>query len=144
MTVEKMLGSELHKRVDYLWLMVIELSRIAHHLICNGIVRVDIGAYSGFLYLFEEREKIYDIFEEICGARLTTNIGRIGGFERDFSDKAFDRIRQFMKEFPPVMNDFEKLFNRKDRKRVVEGKSVSVGVDIGGRRTHKNKNRNSR
>ncbi|HEY9560402.1 MAG TPA: NADH-quinone oxidoreductase subunit D [Anseongella sp.] len=112
MTVEKMLGIELPKRVDYLRVMVMELSRIADHLICNGILGVDSGAYSGFLYLFEEREKIYDIFEEICGARLTTNIGRIGGFERDFSDKAFDRIRQFMKEFPPVMKDFEKLFNR--------------------------------
>ncbi|QEC51691.1 NADH dehydrogenase subunit D [Anseongella ginsenosidimutans] len=112
MTVEKMLGLELPKRVDYLRVIVMELSRIADHLICNGILGVDSGAYSGFLYLFEEREKIYDIFEEICGARLTTNVGRIGGFERDFSDKAFDRIRQFLKEFPPVMKDFEKLFNR--------------------------------
>lgn len=112
MTVEKMLGLELPKRVDYMRVIVMELSRIADHLICNGILGVDSGAYSGFLYLFEEREKIYDIFEEICGARLTTNIGRIGGFERDFSEKAFDRIRQFIKEFPPVMKDFENLFNR--------------------------------
>lgn len=112
MTVEKMLDLELPKRVDYMRVIVMELSRIADHLICNGILGVDSGAYSGFLYLFEEREKIYDIFEEICGARLTTNIGRIGGFERDFSEKAFDRIRQFIKEFPPVMKDFENLFNR--------------------------------
>src|SRR3546814_8254394 len=92
--------------------IIIERARITDHIICNGILGVDTGAFSGFLYVLQEREKIYDIFEEICGARLTTNIGRIGGFERDFSDKAFDRIRQFMKEFPPVMNDFEKLFNR--------------------------------
>lgn len=112
MTVEKMLGLELPKRVDYLRVIVMELSRVADHLICNGILGVDSGAYSGFLYLFEEREKIYDIFEEVCGARLTTNIGRIGGFERDFSDKSFDRLRKFLKEFPAVMKDFEKLFNR--------------------------------
>jgi NADH-quinone oxidoreductase subunit D len=110
MTVEKLLGIEMPKRVDYL--IVMELSRITDHLICNGILGVDTGAFTGFLYLMEEREHIYEIFEEICGARLTTNIGRIGGFERDFNDIAFAKIEKFLEKFPPILREFETLFNR--------------------------------
>jgi len=62
--------------------------------------------------VMQEREFIYEIFEEICGARLTTNIGRIGGFERDFNETAFAKIREFLKRFPPVLKEFEELFNR--------------------------------
>src|SRR3546814_18105690 len=58
------------------------------------------------------REHVYEIYEEVCGARLTTNIGRIGGFERDFNDIAFAKIRKFLREFPPILKQFETLFNR--------------------------------
>lgn len=112
MTVEKLLNIELPKRVQYMRVIVMELSRIADHIICNGILGVDTGAFSGFLYVMQEREFIYEIFEEICGARLTTNIGRIGGFERDFNETAFAKIREFLKRFPPVLKEFEELFNR--------------------------------
>ncbi len=112
MTVEKLLEIELPKRVQYMRVIVMELSRIADHIICNGILGVDTGAFSGFLYVMQEREFIYEIFEEICGARLTTNIGRIGGFERDFNETAFRKIREFLKRFPPVLKEFEELFNR--------------------------------
>ena len=80
MTLEKLLGVEVPKRAQYLRVIVMELARIADHLICNSILGVDTGAYTGFLYVFQFREKIYEIYEEICGARLTTNMGRIGGF----------------------------------------------------------------
>jgi len=112
MTVEKLLGIETPKRVDYLRVIVMELARISDHLICNGILGVDTGAFTGFLYLMEEREHIYEIYEEICGARLTTNIGRIGGFERDFNDIAFAKIKKFLVKFPPILKEFETLFNR--------------------------------
>ncbi len=112
MTVEKLLEIEVPKRVDYLRVIVMELSRITDHLICNGILGVDTGAFTGFLYLMQEREHIYEIFEEICGARLTTNIGRIGGFERDFNDVAFAKLDKFLKNFPPILKEFEALFNR--------------------------------
>lgn len=112
MTVEKMLGVTMPKRVDYMRVIVMELSRITDHLVCNGILGVDTGAFSGFLYLMEEREHIYEIFEEICGARLTTNIGRVGGFERDFNDIVFAKIKKFLKKFPPILKEFEALFNR--------------------------------
>ena len=95
LTVEKLLGIKTPKRVDYMRVIVMELARIADHIVCNSILGVDTGALSGFLYMFQHRENIYEIYEEICGARLTTNIGRIGGFERDFTKKTFEKIDKF-------------------------------------------------
>jgi NADH-quinone oxidoreductase subunit D len=123
MTVEKMLDIQTPKRVDYMRVIVMELARISDHLICNSILGVDTGAYTGFLYLMEQREHIYEIYEEICGARLTTNIGRIGGFERDFNSIAFDKIRKFVKTFPAVLKEFEALF---DRNRIFMDRTVGV------------------
>ena len=80
MTVEKLIGADIPKRVQYLRVIIMELARISDHLICNTVIAVDTGALTGFVYLFQFRELIYEIYEEICGARLTTNIGRIGGF----------------------------------------------------------------
>ncbi len=112
MTVEKLLGVEVPKRVDYLRVIIMELSRIADHLICTSIIGVDTGALTGFTYVMQQREKIYEIFEEICGARLTTNIGRIGGFERDFNSTAWAKINRVLEEFPVVWREFEKLLIR--------------------------------
>src|SRR5436190_2064885 len=111
-TCEKLLGVKTPKRVDYLRVIIMELARIADHLICNSIVGVDAGAYTGFLYLMQYRELIYEIWEEVCGARLTTNIGRIGGFERNFNDIAFQKLEKFLKEYPRVLREFENLFQR--------------------------------
>lgn len=111
-TCERLLGVQTPKRVDYLRIIIMELARIADHLICNSIVGVDTGAFSGFLYLMQYRELIYEIYEEVCGSRLTTNIGRIGGFERNFSNTAFGKIEKFLKEYPDTLREFEKLFNR--------------------------------
>jgi NADH-quinone oxidoreductase subunit D len=112
MTCEKLLGITNPKRVDYLRIIIMELARIADHLICNSIVGVDAGAYTGFLYVMQYRELIYEIWEEVCGSRLTTNIGRIGGFERDFNDIAFNKLEKFLKEYPGVLREFENLFTR--------------------------------
>ena len=78
MTVEKLLQVKLPKRVEYMRIIIMELARISDHLICNSIVGVDTGAFTGFLYVMQYRELIYEIYEEICGSRLTTNIGQIG------------------------------------------------------------------
>lgn len=112
MTVEKLAGIEIPKRVEYLRVIIMELSRIADHIICNSVIGVDSGAMTGFLYIFQWREFIYEIFEELCGARLTTNIGRIGGLERNFSEKAWMKIHKFMKEFPEGLKEFENLLVR--------------------------------
>ena len=111
-TCERFLGVKIPKRVDYLRIIIMELARISDHLICNSIVGVDSGAYSGFLYLMQFRELIYEIYEEVCGSRLTTNIGRIGGFERNFTNAAFEKLEKFLAEYPKQLKEFENLFTR--------------------------------
>jgi len=112
LTCEKLLQVETPKRVDYLRVIIMELARITDHLICNSIVGVDAGAYTGFLYVMQWREHVYEIYEEVCGSRLTTNMGRIGGFERNFTNAAFQKLENFLKEFPAVWREFENLFKR--------------------------------
>src|SRR5678816_3865474 len=124
LTCEKLLGVKTPKRVDYLRIIIMELARISDHLICNSIVGVDSGAYTGFLYVMQYRELIYEIYEEICGSRLTTNIGRIGGFERNFNDIAFQKLQKFLDEYPKVLNEFERLFNRN---RIFMERTIGVG-----------------
>jgi NADH-quinone oxidoreductase subunit D len=111
-TCEKLLNVETPKRVDYLRVIIMELARITDHLICNSIVGVDAGAYTGFLYLMQYRELAYEIYEEICGSRLTTNIGRIGGFERNFTATAWEKLEKFLREYPKALKEFENLFLR--------------------------------
>ena len=112
LTCEKLLNVQTPKRVDYLRIIIMELARISDHLICNSIVGVDTGAYTGFLYVMQYRELIYEIYEEVCGSRLTTNIGRSGGFERNFTNTAFTKLEKFLKEYPSVLKEFENLFAR--------------------------------
>ena len=124
MTVEKLLSVTVPKRAQYIRVIMMELARISDHLICNSILGVDTGAFTGFLYLFQEREKIYEIYEEVCGARLTTNMGRVGGMERDLTPVAIEKLRKWLKEFPAVMREFEVLFNRN---RIFMDRVVNVG-----------------
>jgi NADH-quinone oxidoreductase subunit D len=124
MTVEKLAGIEVPKRGQYIRVIIMELARIADHLICNSVLGVDTGALTGFLYVFQERERIYDIYEEICGARLTTNIGRIGGMERDLSPKAISMIREFVKTAPKTFHEFETLM---ERNRIFMDRTINVG-----------------
>jgi NADH-quinone oxidoreductase subunit D len=124
LAVEKLLGVETNKRVDYMRIIVMELSRIADHLVCNSVIGVDSGALTGFVYVFQEREKIYEIFEEICGARLTTNLGCVGGFDRDFSPTAIKKIREFMKNLPKEIQQFENLLMRN---RIFMDRTINVG-----------------
>jgi NADH-quinone oxidoreductase subunit D len=124
MTVEKLIGADIPKRVQYLRVIIMELARISDHLICNTVIGVDTGALTGFVYLFQFRELIYEIYEEICGARLTTNIGRIGGFERDFNDTAWAKIDKFLKEYPVALKEFENLVKRN---RIFMDRTIGAG-----------------
>ncbi len=124
MTVEKLLGVQTPKRVDYMRVIIMELARIADHVICNSILAVDCGALTGFTHIFQQREKIYEIYEGICGARLTTNIGRIGGFERDFSEKTWKQIKDFIVDFPKAFREYENLVNRN---RIFMDRTIGTG-----------------
>jgi NADH-quinone oxidoreductase subunit D len=112
MTVEKLIKAEIPKRAQYMRVIVMELSRISDHIICNTIIGQDTGGTTGFLYLFQWREHIYDIFESICGARLTTNIGRIGGFDREWDKETWDKINNFLVGFPKALTEFNALLMR--------------------------------
>ena len=124
MTVEKLVGIEIPKRVQYLRVIIMELARIADHIICNSVIGVDSGAMTGFLYVFQWREFIYEIYEELCGARLTTNIGRIGGLERDFTPLAWEKIHKLLKEFPEGLREFENLLVRN---RIFMDRTINCG-----------------
>ncbi len=127
LTCEKLLNVNIPKRVDYMRVIIMELARISDHLICNSIVGVDSGAYSGFLYLMQFRELIYEIYEEICGSRLTTTIGRIGGFERNFTPTAWSKLEKFLDEkhgYPAQLKEFENLFTRN---RIFMERTIGVG-----------------
>jgi NADH-quinone oxidoreductase subunit D len=124
MTVEKLAGIEIPKRVQYLRVIIMELARIADHIICNSVIGVDSGAMTGFLYVFQWREFIYEIYEELCGARLTTNIGRIGGLERDFTPLAWEKIHKLLKEFPEGLKEFENLLVRN---RIFMDRTINCG-----------------
>jgi len=124
MTVEKLIGVEIPKRAQYMRVIIMELARIADHLVCNAVVGVDTGALTGFTYMFQWREKIYDIFEQICGARLTTNIGRIGGLERDFNDEVYKKLKEFLNTFPKAFAEFSNLL---ERNRIFYDRIINTG-----------------
>ncbi len=124
LTIEKLVGIEIPKRVQYLRVIIMELARIADHIVCNSVIGVDTGALTPFTYVFQWREKIYEIYEEICGSRLTTNIGRIGGFERNFTAAAWQKIDSFMEGFPKMLKEFEALL---DRNRIFMDRCIGAG-----------------
>ena len=124
LAVEKLIGVQVPKRVDYMRVIMMELARIADHLICNSVTGVDTGALTGFTWVFIQREKIYELYEEVCGARLTTNMGRIGGFERDFTPAFHTKLQDFLKEFPKVFNQFDGLLSRN---RIFMDRTIGTG-----------------
>lgn len=124
LTMEKLLRIKVPKRVDYMRIIMMELARIADHLVCNGVIGVDTGAITGFTYIFQDRERIYDLYEEVCGARMTTNMGRIGGFERDFSPRFHEMMKAFIQGFP---KRFQEFCNLLERNRIFMDRTIGVG-----------------
>lgn len=124
LTVEKLIGIEVPKRVDYMRVIMMELARIADHVICTSVIGVDAGALTGFTWVFQLREKIYELYEEVCGIRLTTNIGRIGGFERDFSPTFHKKMKEFLDTF---MKKFEEHNTLLARNRIFMDRTIGVG-----------------
>ncbi|MBA2849170.1 NADH-quinone oxidoreductase subunit D [Thermosulfuriphilus ammonigenes] len=112
MTVEKLLDIEVPERAQWLRVIFMELARIADHIVCLGILGVDIGAFTPFLYVFIEREKIYDIFEAYNGARLTNTFGRIGGLDQEPPENLEEMIRDLFKTLPRAIDEMDKLLTR--------------------------------
>ncbi len=110
--VEKLLGIELTPRCQYLRVIIAELARISDHLLCVGAMGLDVGAFTFFLYGFYEREKIYDIFETLCGARFTNSYTRVGGVTHDITPVTIEKIQEFLRRCPATLQDMERLLTR--------------------------------
>ena len=123
--VEKLLGIDLTPRCRYIRTIVAELARLSDHLLSNGAVGLDTGAFTFFLYAFYQREVIYDIFETLCGARFTNSYTRVGGVSHDFTPLVVQKIRDFVKTFPKTLRDMEHLLTRN---RIFVDRTQGVGV----------------
>lgn len=112
LAVEKAIGIEAPERAQWIRVLVAELARISSHLMAMGSTCMDVGALTLLLWTFTEREKLYDIFELICGARFTTSYTRIGGVANDIPEEVFGKIKEWADQFPKEMKYFEALVNR--------------------------------
>jgi NADH-quinone oxidoreductase subunit D len=110
-TVEKLAGIEVPERAEYIRVIVSELNRIASHLIAFGAFTADMGAFTPLLYGIRERERINDLFEMICGNRLTYNYGRIGGVSGDLPDGFIEKLSKFLDYFEPKIDEYNKLIS---------------------------------
>ena len=124
-TIEKLLGVTAPPRAQYIRVIMTELNRISSHLLWLGTHALDIGAMTVFLYAFREREEILKIFENYCGARLTTHMFRIGGTQYELYEGFEDQVRKFIREFPGHVDEYETLLTEN---RIWIGRTRGVGV----------------
>lgn len=110
---EKLFGIELTPRCKAIRTILAELARIQDHLVCVGCSGLDLGGYTAFMYPFNVRETVYDLIEEVCGARFTTSYTRVGGLMQDVPEGWTERVRHFCETLlPPALADFESLLTR--------------------------------
>ncbi|HEX9253663.1 MAG TPA: NADH-quinone oxidoreductase subunit D [Ignavibacteriaceae bacterium] len=109
--VEKLLGIQVPERVEYIRVIMAELQRIASHLVAIGTYGIDIGAFTPFLYCFRDREKILNLFEITCGARLLYNYIWVGGLSHDLHPDFVRKTREFIKEFRPTIKEVNELLS---------------------------------
>lgn len=107
--VEKLLEIEVPIRAEYIRTIVAEMQRIIGHLFWLGTQALDIGAMTVFFWTFRERETLLDMFEKLCGARLTLNYYRIGGVDSDFTPELVQRMKAFLDSFPEKINEYDSL-----------------------------------
>ena len=112
MAAEQLMGIEVTERCQVLRVIACELSRIISHLVWLGTTAVDIGAFTPFLWTFQEREKVYDLQEAWTGARLTTSVARVGGMMADLPDGFEPKLREFCQAFPGVLDEVDRLLTR--------------------------------
>lgn len=111
LAAERLMDLEVPKRAQYIRVLMCELSRIADHILAVGMQAVDIGAFTVFLYGFRVREKIYDLFEWVCGSRLTTSYTRVGGLMRDLPEGFDVKARALLDEVPTVLEQIDGLLS---------------------------------
>lgn len=125
LTIEKMLGTEVPKRAEYIRVLVAELQRIASHLIYFGTYAIDMGAFTPFLYAAQDREQILRILEELSGARMLYNYIWIGGVWNDINDDQLKRVGSFCDEFEVSL---KKYFDLVGENKIFIERTAHVGV----------------
>jgi NADH-quinone oxidoreductase subunit D len=125
LAAEKLAGIRVPERAEYLRVIMLELNRIASHLIWFGTTSLDLGAITPFLYGFREREDILDLFEMTCGQRLTYNYIRVGGVSRDIPPEFIPKAKEFVEKFPKKISDYVKLL---DENPIWMARNQKVGV----------------
>ena len=126
--VEKLLGITVPERAEYIRTLVAEMQRIIGHLFWLGTQALDIGAMTVFFWTFREREILLDLFEQLCGARLTLNYYRIGGVDSDFTPELVLRLRAFLSTFPQKVTEYDSLIASN---RIWVGRTKNVAVISG-------------
>ncbi|HXH74774.1 MAG TPA: NADPH-quinone oxidoreductase [Bacteriovoracaceae bacterium] len=125
MTIEKMLGTEVPRRAELLRIITGELQRIGSHLMAFGTYALDLGAFSPFLYAFEEREKILRLFEEISGSRLLYNYMWIGGVWNDWTSDQIDRVSAFVDNMEEEAKKYHELVSMN---KIFVERTANVGI----------------
>jgi NADH-quinone oxidoreductase subunit D len=125
LAVEQLLGIEITERCRLLRVIACEMSRIISHLVWAGTTGIDLGAYTPFLWMFDQRERIYNLQEAWTGARLTTSVARVGGMMADIPDGWEDGLRGFLKTFPTTLREVDTMFTRNA---IWCGRTQDVGV----------------
>ncbi|MBA5867885.1 MAG: NADH dehydrogenase (quinone) subunit D [Nitrospira sp. CR1.3] len=123
--VEKLLGISIPERAEYIRTIVAEMQRIIGHLFWLGTQALDIGAMTVFFWTFREREVLLDMFEKLCGARLTLNYYRIGGVDSDFTPDLVQRLKTFLDTFPDKVKEYDSLIASN---RIWLGRTKNVAV----------------
>jgi NADH-quinone oxidoreductase subunit D len=114
LSVEKLLEAKVPERAQRLRVALVELNRIASHLIFVGTGLLDMGALTPFFYTMREREQILDLFEMVCGVRMNYGYFRVGGLYRDVPDEFVPAARAFLDSFPKMIEQYERLFAKND------------------------------
>jgi NADH-quinone oxidoreductase subunit D len=127
LAVEKLLGieKEIPERAQYIRVIVGEVSRITDHLTCLGASAMELGAFTVFLYALKAREWLFELLEEVCGARLTSTYVRIGGLSYDLPDEFDPKLRDILARTQIVMSDISKLL---DRNRIFRDRMDGIGI----------------
>ena len=126
--VERLLGMEITERCRVLRVILGELNRLLGHLLWLGTTAIDIGAFSVFLYTFQERERIYNLHEAYTGGRITTSVTRVGGMMADLPAGWIDATRDFVATFPATIDEVERLLSRNA---IWQGRTLDIGVMSG-------------
>jgi NADH-quinone oxidoreductase subunit D len=108
-TIEALMEIKVPERVEYIRIIVAELNRIASHLLALGTYGLDVGAFTPFLYMFRDRERILDLFETLCGARLLYNYIWVGGLSHDLPRDFVESVFSFLDYFEPKIEEYNEL-----------------------------------